>query len=424
MTTTGTIPFFELKFDKNAKLTDPTELDAIELAIQSGNYTDILVMAHGWNNDMTEATELYDSLLELVHQQIADQPTKGRSFISIGIYWPSKKFGRNDGERGGAVALNSKVKRSNTIEHCKELEQFIDTPAAGLALRNIIDTLHQKAPEPKELATQLINLYSAISSNEKEVMDEDALKYYDLENVSKILEDPDFLDTGEVLEPDMGGAASIFNDILNGIDNLLNVATYYQMKERAGLIGIQGLNPIIKRLKDSCDARIHFVGHSFGARLLSSALSGNTATSAIQIQSLSLLQAAFSHYGFAEKYDRNFDGLFRSIIAKKYVTGPVIITHTRNDKAVGIAYAIASRLARQVASAIGDKDDFYGGLGSNGAQKTPEAKDDYLLDIDGNYSFKAGGVYNLKADKYIKDHSDIKNPQVAKALVAAMFTIL
>lgn len=418
----NTIPFFELKFDKNARLTDPTELEAITLEIQSGKYTDILVMSHGWNNDRTEAGELYETLMQLIHEQMAEHPVKDRTFISIGIFWPSKKFGSNDGETGGAAALNSTLDKASTIEHCNKLDQFISTPAAGIALKNIISSVNKKAPAPKELATQFLNLYNAISGNEKEAMDEEALKFYDVPLMTKILEDPDFLDSGAALEPGMGGAASIFNGMLNGINNLLNLATYYQMKERAGLIGVQGLNPIIKRLKDICDAKIHFAGHSFGARLLTSAISGSTDVSAIQVQSLSLMQAAFSHYGFAEKYDKNFDGLFRSTITKKQVTGPIIITHTRNDTAVGIAYAIASRIAGQVASAVGDKDDFYGGLGSNGAQKTPEATDGQLLNMGDSYSFEAGGIYNLKADKYIKGHSDIKKPEVVKALLAAIFT--
>jgi hypothetical protein len=53
----------------------------------------------------------------------------------------------------------------------------------------------------------------------------------------------------------------------------------------------------------------------------------------------------------------------------------MIITHTRRDTAVGMAYAIASSVAGQASSAIGDADSPYGGLGSNGAQHTPEAED-------------------------------------------------
>lgn len=422
MTTTNTIPFFELKFDKDAELTVPAELKAIELELQSGKYTDILIIAHGWNNDLAEAGELYEKLLQLIQEQIAHHPVKGRNFISIGIFWPSKKFGRNDQESGGAVALNSKLEAANMIERCNELDEFISTPAAGIALKNIVGSLNKKAPEPKELATQFISLYNSISGTKTGAMDEEALKFYDIALLTQILEDPDFLDTGGPLEPDMGGAASIFNGMRNGISNLLNLATYYQMKERAGLVGTKGLNPIIKRLKDIGGAKIHLAGHSFGARLLTSAISGSTDIPAIQVQSLTLIQAAFSHYAFAEKYDKNFDGLFRSIIAKKHVTGPIVITHTRNDTAVGIAYAIASRIARQVASAVGGKDDFYGGLGSNGAQKTPEATDGQLLNMGDNYSFEAGGIYNLKADQYIKDHSDIKKPEVVKALLAAILT--
>lgn len=422
MTRTNPIPFFELRFDKDAKLTDLTELEAIESALQSFNYTDMLIISHGWNNDIAEARELYDSLLQLVHEEMVDHPIKDRYLISIGIFWPSKKFSQNEQQAGSAATLNNRSDAANAIQLCHELDQFINTPTAHTALENIIDCINKKSAEPKELATHFINLYHAISSTENEVMDEDALKYYDVENMTRILEDPDFLETGEMPQPDTGGAASIFNGMINGINNLLNIATYYQMKERAGFIGVQGLNPILKRIKRKCNAKIHLAGHSFGARLVSSAVSGSTSVAPIQIQSLFLMQAAFSHYGFAEKYDRNFDGLFRNTIAKKFVTGPIVITHTRNDRDVGIAYALASRLANQVASAIGDKDDFYGGLGSNGAQKTPEANDGFLLNMDGSYSFTKGGVYNLNADKYIKDHSDIKKPQVGKALVAAMFT--
>ena len=40
------------------------------------------------------------------------------------------------------------------------------------------------------------------------------------------------------------------------------------------------------------------------------------------------------------------------------------------------------------------------------------------------YKFRAGKVYNLKADKFIKGHSKIKIPQVGYALVKAMAATL
>jgi len=102
------------------------------------------------------------------------------------------------------------------------------------------------------------------------------------------------------------------------------------------------------------------------------------------------------------------------------VTGAVAITFTAKDKAVGLAYPIASRIARQVASALGDANDPYGGLGRNGAQKTPGAKTIPLAPAGSAYGFAARGVYNLDANQIIGGHSDLAHPEVAYALLSAM----
>jgi hypothetical protein len=90
---------------------------------------------------------------------------------------------------------------------------------------------------------------------------------------------------------------------------------------------------------------------------------------------------------------------------------------------------IASRIAGQVASALGDANDKYGGLGSNGAQTadtTPERAVGTLLDVNGKYPFASGETsskpYNLKSDQFISGHSDIVHAQVAFAIVVGMST--
>ena len=59
--------------------------------------------------------------------------------------------------------------------------------------------------------------------------------------------------------------------------------------------------------------------------------------------SVMLLQGAFSHNGFAKQGDSTDRGVFRDVIEKRKVRGPILISHTHNDKAVGVAYPIASR---------------------------------------------------------------------------------
>jgi hypothetical protein len=138
--------------------------------------------------------------------------------------------------------------------------------------------------------------------------------------------------------------------------------------------------------------------------------------------SMSLLQGAFSHYAFSAKYDDGGKpGFFRNLVTESRVSGPVIITHTRADNAVGVAYAIASRAMHQIASAMGDKNDPYGGLGSNGAQKTTEARQSTLPKAGAPFEqpLAKGTMTNLLADGLISSHGDVRNPNAAYAVLSA-----
>ena len=228
----------------------------------------------------------------------------------------------------------------------------------------------------------------------------------------------------------LGGAAG-FRDVLGGIKSgflhLLNYATYYMMKARAGDVGVKGVAPLIVELRGSRgDIRIHLIGHSFGCRVVASAVNALPDDEKYRPDTVLLLQGAFSHNGFALKGEAD-RGAFRNVIEKKKVRGPIVITHTRNDKAVGVAYPIASRINGVTAAALGDANDIFGGLGSNGTQTkdtTPEGVAGTLLPVGQPYPF-ANGVAsstpcNLKADEFIKGHSDIQKPEVAYALTVAM----
>ena len=201
--------------------------------------------------------------------------------------------------------------------------------------------------------------------------------------------------------------------------NLLNTTTYYTMRDRAGKVGGTGIAQLLEELHAAApNARLNLAGHSFGARAVSAAANATSAP----VHAVALLQGAFSHYGFADDWDgKGADGLFRKVPAR--LSGPLVITHTKNDKAVGKAYAIASRLARQVAVDVGGPDDRYGGIGRNGALKTPEAgAAGVLLPVGGVYAFAAGRVSNLRADDFVSGHSAVSGKEVAYALLTAVTT--
>jgi hypothetical protein len=191
------------------------------------------------------------------------------------------------------------------------------------------------------------------------------------------------------------------------------------MKERAGVVG-EGLNEMLASMRKSQpDLRIHLIGHSFGARVVTAAVDGPVT---IGPASLALLQGAFSHNGFTEKFDGTSNGFFRKVIAQSKVNGPIFATHTVNDTAVGIAYALASRFSNDMAADFGDANDVYGGIGRNGAVKMHPAEfvKGTLLPATGVYHFVAKKVHNLQADDFVKGHSDVKGPQVANAIVYAV----
>ena len=214
-----------------------------------------------------------------------------------------------------------------------------------------------------------------------------------------------------------GGAGFNFGDILEGARNVLNATTYYTMKDRAGAVGEQGIAKLLEKLqpKDG-HVRLHLIGHSFGGRAITAAA---LATSA-PVSSMSLLQAAYSHYGMAQGWDgAEKNGVFWKV--PKKIDGPVIITFTRNDKAVGLAYPVASRIARQIGAGLGDADDKYGGIGRNGALKTPAALATVPLQpVGGHYAFQQGKVSSLNSDAFVKSHGDVTGKEVAYAVLSAV----
>ena len=135
---------------------------------------------------------------------------------------------------------------------------------------------------------------------------------------------------------------------------------------------------------------------------------------------MSLLQAAFSHHGFAKNWDdRGSSGFFHRVVEKDAISGPIVITCTQNDKAVGLAYPIASLLAGQTASGLGDKDNKYGGMGRNGAQKS-DAIELKMAAVGAPYTLRAKRFSNLNADLFIKDHGDVSNREVAYLLLSTI----
>jgi len=433
------IPYVAACFDK-----DGAALNKQEVKLPDGT-TDVIVVSHGWNNTQEQAEEFYTDLFTNFAAVASDQ-LRDKKIAIVGVIWPSKRFTdvvnaavAEQARGGGAGLATSSTAADETIKAKLDvIATMFDKKAAKkiTAAKNQIGKLESDLAARRKFVDELRSLLDESAANEE---DNSAL-FFKLDGsvmLEKLKMPTPVVSSGGGggggaaslgAHPKMtaaGGAAGlgdIFSGIKSGAIRFLNYLAYYEMKKRAGTVGQKGVGPMLDRLPDDVQ-RIHLVGHSFGCRVVTAAAAASTTD---KIQSMSLLQAAFSHNGFS----KSMNGFFRTVVDNHRIKGPIVITYTPNDHAVGIAYPVASRLAGTVASAFGDANDKFGGLGRNGAQKMEPGEVvqgvDQLLAVNGRYSWQSGRFHNLESSKYIIDpnggdaHMFVTGKEVAWVVSRAM----
>jgi pimeloyl-ACP methyl ester carboxylesterase len=432
---------FDVEFTRDGTVHDEQQVTALLEGLDGA--TDLLVLAHGWNNDLADATALYDELVGNLASQLAAAGEHGPQLAVMRVFWPSKKFTDEDLIPGGGAASATSENEAALRQSLEALKRDPDrlggTGVNPLRAANIDKAIALVGDlEESEAARREFVLRIRAVLNPDDAHEEDAsVEFFQLEpeelferfseEVPMELE----VDAGGAASVDEGGAAFL-GDFLSGIGaaarRISNYATYYQMKSRAGTVGKVGVAPTIARVRAARpNLAVHLVGHSFGARVVIAAAAALPPGGGSAPVTVTLLQAAFSHNGIAQGFDdkKKKNGAFRTILQDQRVSGPIVITHTKNDRAVGVAYPLASRIAGDQSAALGDANDPYGGMGRNGAQHTPELSADEaeLRDASGQaYAFGRGKVYNLNADGHIADHGDVRNVHVARAILGVVMS--
>jgi hypothetical protein len=428
------MPYVEAEFDKNGALKNQVSVPA--------GVTDLFVISHGWNNDANAARKLYRDFFASFVSVAPPGDLADRKFGVVGVIWPSKKFdelvavsaapGDATGAAGfGTADASSRKALEDKLERMKETftepaqQQVLDEAKA------LVPKLEDKATARREFVDKIRSLLDPSAANKEDASDS-FFKDDGNELMESLKVDEDDLD--EEVAGAADGSASLplgigstrqanegaagLKDVLSGFKaaamNVLNYTTYYEMKARAGRVGQKGVAKLIDTLASKVQ-RIHLVGHSFGGRVVTATAASSTTD---KIKSMSLLQTAFSHNGFSS----SMKGFFRPVVDQGRVKGPILVTYTKNDKAVGIAYPLASRINGDKAAAFGDENDVFGGLGRNGAQRmqSGETVTGKLLATGGNYTFQQGKFFNLEASDFVKDHGDVTGKEVAYAVRRAI----
>ncbi|WP_431969943.1 serine-threonine protein kinase [Nocardia sp. bgisy134] len=433
-------PFWRLIFDKDG---DPDQQLVATLAQERAalGITDLVMFSHGWNNGQDTAIRLYQRWFDLLSAHLGTEHKVG----FVGILWPSQLW-RDEPipdleptprptEGGGAAALGTTASvpaGAPTLEPeiLADLKSVFPDGAAQL------DTIAELLAGPPthetatQLFTQLRSLYSVTSEgfdDGENPVDEPGMLDTDRDPEDLFTEFADKLaDTGVQFESG-GGAANAFSDFvsrgLHGAKEALRQLSYWQMKNRAGVVGRTGLGPVVTKLAaGDSGVRVHLVGHSFGGRVVAYALDGLGDADGSPVKSVTLLQGAFSRFAFTDALPfRDGGGALAGRLAR--LDGPLSVCFSSHDSALGVMYPLASLAARDDAAEAEDKLFRYRAMGSHGAFDS----DRMVLEGPGTaYPFQTHHILNLDASNVVTAggppsgaHSDIFKTELAWVVAAA-----
>lgn len=422
MTDISGLPYYELHFNSDGSLdtsTGPAD-GGLSAAVSAGGIADLFVLSHGWNSGVDSARDLYHAMFTLLAEQLGAH-TAGSAVV--GVIWPSLLFPDDD------PATAAPVPSTGSQLATALAPAFPDQPGHLETLGRLLD----EQPQDPDKLTEFHALASGLVTTEPqggEDTGESALLRGT--GTGATASTVAVLGHAAAMAPvatsNAQGLGNPFAGLWSGAREVLRTLSYYEMKNRAGVVGKNGLGPLLAGL--SGPPRIHLMGHSFGARLVSYALAGLPADMtgmASPVKSVTLIQGAFSHFTFAASlpFDRGRPGALAGLGAR--VDGPLLSTFSRADRAVGWWYPAASMLARQAAEAAEDLVYRWGAMGHDGYQNDPAADTVVLADVGVPYDFAPGTFYALDANAVITAnqsafsgaHSDIRHPRVLWAVTSA-----
>src|SRR4051812_14140278 len=273
-------PFWLIEFDDRGNVRGPAATDALLHEITAAGLTDLYVFSHGWNNSPGDARRLYDGFFGEMAKILADPRKKARDAVIgfAGVIWPSILWPDANTAPGGAVSVSapSLAPALKTVFVTPSQHAIVDELTRLLDERNPSDdALRRFKVQLRALATDAADAHGVDSLEGAVALVPDD-RYAELFDAMA----GDSADSGAA--DDQGGAAGFSNPfarLWDGAKTALRVTTYWQMKNRAGTIGRSGLAPLLGGLSAGLPAlKIHLIGHSFGARLVSYSLSGLPAT--------------------------------------------------------------------------------------------------------------------------------------------------
>lgn len=384
------MPTWLVRYDKKGVCTSPKTRDALLAAVSANPQAPIILFSHGWNNEYEEATERYAGLLKHLEAHRATYAGSGTEPIFVGILWPSTWLSFDKGPDMAATgAAKDRSDQFNRLE--QELAEQLegDERARFYALVEQDGLNAAQAKELAELTARAVKNDAGspdgIEGNER-ASPQPTDMHCGMEALQRLAgpapDGSDELQEGGILGQGPQGAVQDAG-FLSFLDprNALRVASVYQMKDRAGAVGWNGVAALLRDLLARSLAPVHVVGHSYGAKVVLSAIAYKDLPR--QVTSVLLLQPAVSHLCFAAEVpgragtggyvavpQRVKNALAMTCSAWDFPLHTLFHNALRRDDDLG-ERQVAAQIAAEPVEA-GDPPSRYAALGGYGPRKAKE----------------------------------------------------
>ena len=402
------IPLYLVSFDKQGRCTSPRTRAAVLADAKSGRYTDLHIYSHGWNNVFDEAvhhyTEFFTEYAGL--RRAAGLDSNEYRPLLVGLIWPSTALLAPGEEPPRLASIGpgfAAATPTMALEAAALASEMTPDDAARLSAL-AAQTGPLDGADSAALARLLAPLLEAHGAGDSEGAAPPA-------------------DAGSLLlhwssaQPALPSAATAElapAGVLGFLDprEILRKATVFLMKDRAGVVGAAGVAPLLVEALQQSPIRVHLAGHSYGAKVMLSALS--KLPPGRQVASVLLLQAAVSARCFAERVADHGGrpGGYRATLER--VALPVCTTFSRNDAALNSFYPLALRRGPDIGEFEPSSSSApFAALGGVGPQDMApgELEVTAILDQPGVYPPALPGVRMRALDGAtgIGGHGDVRN---------------
>jgi pimeloyl-ACP methyl ester carboxylesterase len=426
--TGASAPFYALRFDADGRTMGPKTRQHLVDAL--GTFTDVYLFSHGWNNDWDTALKSYLKFAKTVREMIISRRLDfGRPYTPLlaGVFWPSSALVMPWEEGPGFAGAGA-------MEEVEDIERrLIAEVAQSVPVERLDDfyRLTEKTELAESEAIELLELVSNVfASGDPDLDNDEGRDVNDAligwAKLEALLAGPElpksFSDFGRGRPgaPASGPQTAAFLDKLNP-RNLIRMLTVRQMKDRAGVVGANGVGPLLRdMLAVNENTRFHLVGHSYGARVLLNAVARPEGQPLPRpVDSLLLLQPAVNHLCFADTLSGGRAGGYRN--APDLVKRPIMTTFSVHDFPLRNIFHLALRRGKDIAeveAAADEPPNQYAALGGYGPRGTDDWREVAIKDPDDHYDFgkNAPRIWAVNGAKTIRGHSDIYSESTAWAL--------